>query len=81
MCNSFKHDKITAFDPVTQQEYPLFHPRKVDWNEHFKWNEDFTKIIALTPIGRVTIKMLQLNRTTLINIRKALLLLKKHPPK
>lgn len=80
-CNGLKHDKIAGIDPITQKEYPLFNPRKNIWTDHFKWSDDFTKMIALTPIARVTIQTLQLNRPTLINIRKALLLLKKHPPK
>ena len=81
LCNGNKSDKTNGFDTITQKEYPLFHPRKHKWEEHFRWSDDFTKMIALSPIGRVTIEVLELNRPNLINIRKALLILKKHPPK
>ncbi len=81
LCNRNKSDKGSVLDIITNQKYPLFNPRKYNWDKHFKWNDYFTKMIALTPIGRVTVLTLGLNRNSLLNIRKALILLKKHPPK
>lgn len=79
-CNNFKHIKTTAIDPVTLHEVPLFHPRRDVWREHFAWNDDFTKLIGLTPTGRATVAELKLNRENLFNLRRALIALNKHPP-
>ena len=37
-------------------------------------------MIGLTPIGRATITELELNRQGVVNQRKLLLLIRKHPP-
>ncbi|HSH04740.1 MAG TPA: HNH endonuclease [Anaerolineae bacterium] len=79
-CNSHKQATIERHDIVSGQIVPLFHPRRDKWSTHFGWNEDFTLIIGLTPVGRVTVTALQMNRTGLVNLRKALYLFGKHPP-
>lgn len=79
-CNNRKYTHIQAIDPITGQMSNLYHPRKDNWNEHFKWNEDCSSIIGLTPKGRATIKRLDLNREGLVNLRKALYAYKTHPP-
>lgn len=58
----------------------LFHPRQMAWQEHIGWNEDYTIVIGLTPIGRTTIDALHLNRDGVVNLRKLLRLVGKHPP-
>jgi hypothetical protein len=80
-CNNSKYDKTEELDPLTGRRVALYHPRRDDWSEHFTWNADFTEIIGLTAKGRATIKALKLNRERIINIRKSLYLLGKHPPK
>ncbi len=50
-CNSFKGSFQTGFDPDTQQEVPLYHPRQQDWDEHFQWASDGAHLTGLTPIG------------------------------
>ena len=79
-CNSYKHDKVTGRDPVTEQMVPLFHPRRHKWRDHFAWSDDCTRIHGLTPIGRATVITLKMNRTELINLRRALVAILKHPP-
>ncbi len=79
-CNNLKHIKTTAIDPVTLQEVSLYHPRKDIWREHFAWNRDLTELIGLTPIGRVTIAELHLNRENIVNLRRVLIIISKHPP-
>lgn len=79
-CNLSKGKVITAVDPETNQSVPLFHPRKNNWENHFKWSEDFLKIIGKTPIGRATIVRLKMNRPQNINIR-TVTLGHGHPPK
>jgi hypothetical protein len=72
-CNTNKNVHIFWLDPETGVQSPLYNPRKENWRNHFYWNDDFTKILGLTPQGRATIVLLKLNRPGLINIRKALI--------
>lgn len=69
-CNGSKHTAITALDPITNKLVPLFHPRKENWEDHFKWSENYLTMIGLTPTGRATIIRLKTNRPALINLRK-----------
>lgn len=80
LCNGHKYSKIDGFDSVTGEMIRLFHPRKDKWEDHFSWNGDFSLIIGITPIGRVTIKELKLNREKLLNLRKLLKMVNEHPP-
>src|SRR5262245_1280506 len=64
-CNGHKATRIMASDPVSGLVAPLFHPRQQRWGEHFRWSEDFTEIIGLTPVGRATVAALHLNRSGL----------------
>src|SRR6266446_3373140 len=61
-CNGYKQARITAFDPRTSKQVPLFHPRKMSWSRHFAWSADGLRLIGLTPTGRATVQLLQLNR-------------------
>ena len=79
-CNSFKSIRTTGIDPASNEEAPLFNPRKDNWTDHFVWSEDFLLVIGLTPTGRATVEMLKLNRPGLINLRKLTKLAGEHPP-
>jgi hypothetical protein len=79
-CNGHKGVKIQAPDPESDAMVPLFHPRQQRWIEHFRWSENTTRIIGLTPTGRATIDALQLNRAGLVNLRRIMLLADEHPP-
>ncbi|TMQ34294.1 MAG: hypothetical protein E6K70_08410 [Planctomycetota bacterium] len=59
---------------------PLFNPRVDSWLDHFRWNFDSTRILARTATGRATIKLLRLNRPTLVKARRAWVRLELHPP-
>lgn len=78
-CNAHKYNKTTAPDPADGKIAQLFHPRLERWQAHFCWSEDYTRIIGLTPTGRATVESLQMNRPGLINMRKLLYLIGKHP--
>jgi hypothetical protein len=80
-CNGRKFTSSSALDPVTGALADLFHPRKHLWHEHLMWSEDFTLILGLTPIGRATVARLQLNREGVVNLRRLLRRIGKHPPK
>jgi hypothetical protein len=79
-CNNHKYNKIYAVDITTGNTVLLFNPRKNAWNEHFRWNENATKIIGLTSHGRATVDELKLNREQLQNLRKLLFEAGEHPP-
>jgi hypothetical protein len=79
-CNNHKYTKTDGPDPLSGGVAPLFHPRRQRWRDHFAWNDDATLVIGLTPTGRVTVEALQLNRTQLVNLRRALSAFGEHPP-
>jgi hypothetical protein len=79
-CNRRKTNRQTAIDPESNQEIALFNPRQQLWQEHFIWSADMLVIRAKTPIGRVTISTLALNRDRVINIRAADKDIGRHPP-
>lgn len=80
-CNRRKSDKQFVPDQSTGIETPLFNPRTMDWNDHFYWSNDGVIILALTDIGRITVKYLQLNRERILQIRVADVFVDRHPPK
>jgi hypothetical protein len=79
-CNNYKYNKTEAPDPATAQLAPLFHPRLLEWNQHFTWNEDTTQMLGITAIGRATVARLQTNREGVINMRRVLAIMDEHPP-
>lgn len=79
-CNNHKYNKIEAPDPISNETVPLYNPRKHKWMDHFAWNEDYSLLIGLTPIGRATIEALQLNREGVVNLRRILYSVGEHPP-
>ncbi|MCP4754655.1 MAG: HNH endonuclease [Proteobacteria bacterium] len=80
-CNNHKYTKVEAIDPISGETTRLFNPRKDKWSDFFVWNEDCSMIIGMTPVGRVTVEALKLNRQGLINLRKVLFKTGDHPPK
>ena len=58
-CNRYKGTDLGSFDPQTGAFSFLFNPRTQQWAEHFTFEQ--TTVIGLTPEGRTTIKLLQLN--------------------
>ncbi len=79
-CNGFKSDKTSTEDPDTKQVVPLFNPRQQIWSDHFKWSDDGALIIGKTPVGRVTVLALQLNRPHLVASRLVWIGVGLHPP-
>lgn len=67
-CSLRKNAKEKVIDPKTNQETPLFHPRKDVWKSHFIWKG--VKIEGLTATGRATVKALNLNRPLILAIRE-----------
>jgi hypothetical protein len=79
-CNRFKLTVIEAIDPFTQIAISLFNPRTQTWSEHFEWSVDGVQIIGLTPVGRVTMETLKMNRPLVVAARSAWVSVGRHPP-
>lgn len=80
-CNNSKFTATEATDPVTGNTVPLYDPRHDDWHEHFRWDEDCTVILGVSPTGRATERRLRLNRPGVVNLRKVLRDIDRHPPR
>ncbi len=61
-CNTYKQTVVSAVDPVTQLQTPLFNPRLQIWDDHFAWSDDGVRAVGITPVGRVTVQQLRMNR-------------------
>jgi hypothetical protein len=79
-CNNHKYTRTRGRDPIAGETVALFHPRRDRWQDHFIWSNDFTRIVGLTPTGRASVEILQLNRPGLVNLRRVLYVAGEHPP-
>jgi hypothetical protein len=59
-CNNSKGPNISGYDPLTDTPALLFNPRSQVWSDHFRLGEDAI-ITGLTPEGRTTVDVLNLN--------------------
>lgn len=80
-CNGHKYNKIEAIDPATDEVVSLYNPRLQKWEEHFGWRKGYTHIIGLSPTGRATVELLQMNHMGSVNLREVLYQIGKHPPR
>jgi len=58
-CNLAKSVNLSGRDPETDQTVELFHPRKQTWSNHFV--RESVTIVGLTPTGRATVRVLNMN--------------------
>jgi hypothetical protein len=77
-CNMYKSHDLTGFDPATGEITPLFNPRQQDWQEHFEIEADM-RMSGLTPTGRTTVRVLQINLTERVESRQALAAINEYP--
>ena len=70
-CNRYKGSNFGSFDPETGQVALLFNPRRQIWREHFRL--DAARIIPLSPEGRVTVFILNVNDELRVRERWALI--------
>ena len=61
LCNKHKGSDLTSIDPETGAIVPLFHPRRDRWSDHFQLVRG--QVLPLTAVGRVTVRLLQLNHS------------------
>lgn len=79
-CNEFKSDDMKVIDPVTGETVPLFNPRVHDWNDHFAWSADATRVEGMSAIGRATTIALRMNRPMIVAARSRWARVGWHPP-
>ena len=77
ICNRRKGTDLASLDPDTGEITPLFHPRDHHWNDHFRLSG--AVIEPLTPQGRVTVRLLQLNKRERIDERRILIASGRYP--
>ena len=70
-CNYHKGPNLVSIDPQTKKQAELFDPRRDDWNEHF--TIDRGMIVGLTPMGRATARLLNMNAPRLVRLRRELI--------
>jgi hypothetical protein len=70
-CNAYKGPNLAAIDPPSGVVVTLFHPRRDQWQEHFALHG--AEIIGLTPRGRATLRLLQMNDHWRLFVRAELL--------
>jgi len=70
-CNIFKADALTGYDPDSNSEVTLFHPRRDLWEEHFLVEADDGVIEGVTASGRATVARLRMNSELQIAARSA----------
>jgi hypothetical protein len=67
-CNSLKADKTELLDPATGELVPIFHPRAMNWHDHF---EQVGVIIhGRTATGRAMVEHLRFNDPETLDIRE-----------
>jgi len=71
-CNLNKGPNLSAIDPDSGAIVPLFNPRTQVWRAHFCW--DGPLLIGITPFGRATIEVLDINSVTRVAAREALII-------
>ncbi len=70
-CNSYKGACVAGYDPDSFRLTRLFDPRRDAWTEHFKRQRGL--IIGMTPVGRATVVVLNINHPDAIKIREELI--------
>ncbi|OKH38751.1 HNH endonuclease [[Phormidium ambiguum] IAM M-71] len=71
ICNKYKGSDLASIDPSNGEIVRLYQPRHDRWYNHFQLKEG--EIITLNAIGRVTVRLLQMNRPERVEERRLLL--------
>ena len=77
-CSLGKGSNIAGHDTRTGKLVALFHLRQDSWGRHFRWAS--SSLRGRTAMGRVTIKVLNINRAERMALRAALLSQGHFPP-
>ena len=66
-CNAFKGPNLSSIDPETGDKVDVFNPRTDAWSDHFAVSGGL--IVGLTPIGRATARLLNMNDSRRVELR------------
>jgi HNH endonuclease len=66
-CNRHKGPNLAGMDPTTGELTRLFNPRIDIWGQHFQIQAG--RVIGLTPVGRTTVYVLNMNRPDRVRVR------------
>jgi hypothetical protein len=75
--NRHKGTDLASIDPETGRIVRLFHPRRDRWKRHFRLKGGL--ILGRTPVGRVTVLLLQFNRPPRVRMRRSLIAKGQYP--
>lgn len=70
-CNAYKGPNLSSIDPHTGDIVPLFHPRRNNWQDHFAVED--ARIEGVSPTGRATVHILQMNAKRRVEVRRELI--------
>lgn len=70
-CNLYKGTNIASLDRETGILTALYNPRKQPWTTHFEFRD--AHIIGLTTVGRVTVRLLHMNDSQRLDLRRDLI--------
>jgi hypothetical protein len=70
---------MAAIDPESGGEVSIFNPREMAWSDHFGWSDYL--VVGRTPIGRATVKALQMNHPRRVMVRRSEQRFDLFPPK
>lgn len=70
-CNLHKSSDLRGIDSEGGAITPLFHTRRDRWEEHFALQGAL--IVGLTPVGRATVRTLNMNGADRLEVREELL--------
>jgi hypothetical protein len=70
-CNAYKGPNLSSIDPVSGNVVGLFHPHRDSWQDHFTIRNG--EIVGLSPVGRATVRLLQLNARRRVELRRELI--------
>jgi hypothetical protein len=76
-CNRYKGSDLCSFDAMSGNIINLYHPRRDGWEEHFQISDAIVQ--PLTPIGRVTARLLRINDVERVDERTKLLRIGRYP--
>ena len=70
-CNHHKGTNISGIDYKSRTVVSLFNPRRHKWAKHFRW--EAAVLVGLTPIGRATVSVLEINLDHRVGLRQGLI--------
>ena len=69
-CNLHKGSNLAGIDPESGETVKLFNPQTQEWEEHF--NVVDGGIVGLSPTGRATVVVCNMNTSDRVQLRKEL---------